>query len=340
MRPIFHPRLVNGVFDDPGLFIPFFFQRRAVLFDVGDISALSARDIRKIGHVFVSHTHMDHFIGFDSLLRSLLGREKTLCLFGPEGFSQNVEGKLAGYSWNLVQNFSNRFNLRLTEIRRETAITREYHGHDRFRRTRPAQESPFQDKLLEESSFSVSAVVLDHGIPCLGFSIEERFHINIIKENLESFALKTGPWLQDFKHALYTHPDWDVDFEIHRGSSDNRSRRVVLSELAAQIARITAGQKITYITDVRYSSANEEKIVAFARGSDQLYIEAAFLEKHRDIARTKNHLTAWQAGQLAALARVKQFTIFHFSPRYTGHEHLLYEEARKAYELTSQAKFG
>ena len=66
--------------------------------------------------------------------------------------------------------------------------------------------------------------------------------------------------------------------------------------------------------------------------SDHLYIEAAFLDTHKEIAAQKNHLTARQAGELAALARVKQFTVFHFSPRYTGQEQLLQEEARLAYD--------
>ena len=337
MRPIFHPRLINGVFQDPGLFIPFFFQHRAVMFDLGDISALSPRDIRKITHVFVSHTHMDHFIGFDSLLRILLGREKTLYLYGPEGFLKNVEGKLAGYSWNLVQNFSNQFNLCLTEIRRKETISQEYHGHAKFRPNGPPQKAIFEDLLLEESSFSVSAVVLDHSIPCLGFSIKERFHINIIKENLESLELDTGPWLQSFKQALYTFPDWEVEFEIQSPRGLKDPKRVILGQLAEQIARITPGQKITYITDVVYSSDNEQQIVSFAKGSDQLFIEAAFLEKHRDIALAKNHLTARQAGHLAGLARVKQYTIFHFSPRYSGQEHLLVDEARRAWESALKA---
>jgi ribonuclease Z len=337
MRPIFHPRLINGVFEDPGLFIPFFFQRRAVMFDLGDISALSPRDIRKTTHVFVSHTHMDHFIGFDSLLRILLGREKTLCLYGPEGFLKNVEGKLAGYSWNLVQNFSNQFNLRLTEIRRKTAITQEYRGHDKFRPSGSPQKRTFDDLLLEESSFSVSTVVLDHSIPCLGFCIKERFHINIIKENLESLGLDTGPWLQSFKQALYAFPDWEAEFEIESPRGLKNPRRVILGQLAEQIARITPGQKITYITDVCYSPANEKQIVAFAEGSDQLFIEAAFLETHRDIALAKNHLTARQAGHLAGLARVKQYTIFHFSPRYSGQEQLLVDEARRAWRSALKA---
>ena len=96
MRPSFLPRLVNEPLGDPGLFIPFLHQKRAIIFDLGDIYSLSARDILKIGHVFVTHTHMDHFIGFDRLLRHMLGREINLALAGPPGFLNNVAGKLAG----------------------------------------------------------------------------------------------------------------------------------------------------------------------------------------------------------------------------------------------------
>jgi len=91
MRPSFHPRLINGPFEDPGLFIPFLFQQRALIFDLGDITGLPPKDLLKISHVFVTHTHMDHFIGFDRLLRTLLGRQKNLALIGPEGFIKNVE---------------------------------------------------------------------------------------------------------------------------------------------------------------------------------------------------------------------------------------------------------
>jgi len=83
MRPILHPCLVNGRSGDPALYVEMLFENRAVLFDLGDISNLSPRKIQRLEHVFVSHAHIDHFIGFDRLLRLLVGREKTIKLYGP-----------------------------------------------------------------------------------------------------------------------------------------------------------------------------------------------------------------------------------------------------------------
>ena len=103
MRPSFTPRLINNPFSDPGMFVPFLFEKRALMFDLGDLHALSPKDLLKVTHVFVTHSHMDHFIGFDILLRPFLGREKRLHLYGPPGFLNNVEGRLAGYTWNLVR---------------------------------------------------------------------------------------------------------------------------------------------------------------------------------------------------------------------------------------------
>ena len=159
MRPSFNPRLVNGLFDDPTLFIPFLFINRAILFDLGDIGALAPRDILKISHVFVTHTHMDHFVGFDRLLRLHLGREKDLYLYGPRGFRKNVEGKLAGYSWNLVENYENRLVLRATEVHPEYLFSRTYSCADRFKPRGDPSTHPFSTVLREEPSFSVSASV-------------------------------------------------------------------------------------------------------------------------------------------------------------------------------------
>lgn len=330
MRPRFHPRLINGPFDDPGLYIPFLFESRAILFDLGDALPLSARDLLKISHVFVTHTHVDHFIGFDRLLRISLGREKQLYLYGPSGFLKNVEGKLAAYSWNLVKNYPYRLEVHLTEVHQDDLLSRGYLCQNEFIPDGKAARRPFQGVLYEAPAFRISAAVLDHGIPCLGLAIKEHFHVNINKDRLAALGLQTGAWLTEFKQALYEARDSELEFEVQSGKG--KHRRFRLGELAEEIALITPGQKIAYIADVSYSPDNQEKIISLAKDCDHLFIEAAFLEIHKDIAAAKHHLTARQAGSLAARAGAKQFTVFHFSPRYADQEHLLQEEAREAWD--------
>jgi ribonuclease Z len=331
MRPSFQPRLINGPYDDPGLFIPFRFQNRAVIFDIGDVNCLSSKDIIKISHAFVSHTHMDHFIGFDRLLRLSLGREKNLSFFGPPGFLDNVEGKLAGYSWNIADKYNYPLNLKIIEVHPQYTLCRQYRCRDRFQPLRDPTKQPFDGILYEEPAFRVSAVILDHKIPCLGFSIKERFHVNIINDGLKHLGLSPGPWLTDFKQALYNQADPNSQFKV-KFARQKPAQHFVLGPLADKIARITPGQKISYITDVVYSKSNWEQIVTLVKGADHLFIEAAFIDRDREIAAKKQHLTARQAGRLAGAAQVKQLTVFHFSPRYTGMEQQLRKEAKAAHE--------
>jgi ribonuclease Z len=81
MRPLFHPSLVNRRYGDPTVYVETLFEKRSLLFDVGEIASLAPRRIRRIDQIFVSHAHIDHFIGFDRLLRLLVGHEKSVHLF-------------------------------------------------------------------------------------------------------------------------------------------------------------------------------------------------------------------------------------------------------------------
>jgi ribonuclease Z len=336
MRPALLPRLVNGPFDDPVLFIRFLFENRALMFDLGEIYALSTRDLLKLTHVFVTHTHMDHFIGFDRLLRVFLGREKRLHIFGPRGFIENIEGKLAAYQWNLVDHFTHLLTLQITEVRSDTLISKTYPCQNRFRPVREAVVQPIRPHLVSEPALRISATLLDHRIPCLGFSVKERFHINIKKDGLKKIGLLPGPWLTGFKQALFEKRPPDSVIETKHESGP---KNFPLGELSDIIAVITPGQKITYITDAVYSPTNVEKMISFAEGSDHLFIEAAFLQKDAHTAAQKYHLTAHQAGRIAAWANVKRFTPFHYSPRYTGLESSLWEEAMTAYACRAPIEY-
>lgn len=333
MRPSFYPRLINGPFDDPGLFIPFQFENHAVLFDLGNISALSPRDILKINHIFITHTHMDHFCGFDHLLRIHLGREKELFLYGPKGFLKNLEGKLAGYTWNLVARYDHPFSIQAIEVHRDHLRMQQYRCQNAFQTTTPVTQTPFIGLLASEPAFTVSGIILDHKIDCLAFRMEERFHVNIIKERLAALGLSVGPWIREFKQALYNGTDPASIFVVKDSKDDPAGKKFKLQALSQEIARITPGQKIVYISDIVGSRSNMERAISFAQDADHLFIEASFLKKDKDIAQKKFHLTAWEAGEIARRACVKQYTLFHFSPRYTDMENALESEAKNAFIL-------
>ncbi|MBW1888217.1 MAG: ribonuclease Z, partial [Deltaproteobacteria bacterium] len=108
-------------------------------------------------------------------------------------------------------------------------------------------------------------------------------------------------------------------------------KRFVLGDLTKKIARISPGKKITCITDIIGSPENYEKILDLTRKADNLFIEAAFLDDDKNVARRKYHLTAREAGELAKKAGVKQLTLFHFSPRYSHRSEEIKKEAMEAF---------
>ena len=114
MKSFFHPRLVNDRFDDPSVFVEIPWEHRAVLLDLGLNYHLPPKKLLKVTDALVSHAHMDHFIGFDHLLRLRLPHDRPLRLFGPDGITTRVASKLAGYTWNVVDSYP--FSLEVIEI--------------------------------------------------------------------------------------------------------------------------------------------------------------------------------------------------------------------------------
>ena len=316
MRPTFHPRLINPPFGDPGIYVPFLHENRALIFDLGDTGPLTSKDLLKVSHVFISHTHMDHFMGLDRLVRLFLGRGRPLHLYGPGGFIDNVRGKLSAYSWNLAANYSEPFDIHVTEVLPDHIKTTLLSCENRFIPRAGPVKKDFHPVLHKEPGLSVSCAILDHGIDCLGFCLEERFHVNIRKERLQALGLEPGPWINGFKQALCRGADSRTLVTPLQKHPEKAPVSFSLEDLAHRIALITRGQKIAYVADAGFTPENREKIVALATGADQLFIEAAFLDPDAEMARNKHHLTARQAGILARGAGAKTYSLFHFSPRY------------------------
>ncbi len=322
MKTSFLPKLVNGQNGDPALYVDMLQEKRSLLFDCGALTSLSPSEIMRITDVFISHAHIDHFIGFDHLLRIHMGRGRRVRIFGPKGIIDRVAGKLSGYTWNLVHRQRLVFEVREWDGRKTRVC--EFFCRQGFRRN-SSKLLPASDHLWKDQLITVHSVILDHKIPSMAFSVRERDFYNVDPIQLESVGLRPGPWLNQLKQWVRQGkpPGEILMIEDQPHPPDVLADRLLIFK---------PGQKIAFVTDALGCEKNFQAIHLLANDSDLFFCEGAFL--HEDLERAKEtyHLTAHQAGIAAKTARVKRLVVFHFSPKYEGNFHLLEQEAEKAFK--------
>jgi ribonuclease Z len=321
---------VNGPFGDPGLYVQLRWEGRALLFDLGHNDALPAAEVLRVSHVFVSHCHMDHFIGFDRLLRLFLARDKRLSLFGPPGILGCVAGKLRGYTWNLVDTYG--FSVEVAEVAPEGIRRALFPAATGFV-PEALPPLPFGGTLIDEPAFRVRAAHLDHRIYSLGFALEEKSRLNVDKDFLARLGAQPGPWLSDLKQALRRGEpdDFVVTARWRQKDGQEQRRDFVLGEVRGRLVKETRGQKIAYVVDTLFSPDNAARVAALAHGADLFFCESPFLDEDAEQATGRYHLTARQAGLLGRAADARKLVVFHFSPRYSGQAERLYQEAHEAF---------
>lgn len=331
MTKTFFCKLLNNPFSDPVMILEFTRSQRFFLFDIGDLSSLPVRHLQKISHVFVSHMHIDHFIGFDTLLRSLLGRDTPLYVYGPAGIINAVSGKLAGFTWNLIKEYPLKIEvLEITETGGEWAG---FYAQDGFSKNNKGvlklEHAPI-DKAAEvcpniiykEPAFSIHTAIFDHQIPVLGYTIIEDTAININKAALLEHGLKPGPWLTELKDKIRIN-DYHHKLDVY-------GTQLSVSDLS-DIIIVTKGQKIAYITDISNTKENIEKAVSLAKNADILFIEAYFLDRDYNNAKKIGHLTAKTTGYIANMANVKKIELIHISKKYLTMKDIIKDEVYKEF---------
>jgi ribonuclease Z len=331
MRPLLHPTLVNGRSGDPALYVETLFEKRAILFDLGDIASLPPRRVHRLDRIFVSHAHLDHFIGFDRLLRILVGREKTVALYGPSGFIDHVHHKLQAYLWNLADRYVSDLVFVVTEIASSSqSRTAQFRLRNAFM-AEPVGTGLIVDNIIcSQPAYRVSATILEHRTPCLGFAIEEVAHVNVWKSRLADMGLSVGPWLRELKQAVTEGRPADHLIRVPAGRGSAQTHEMPLGALSGVIT-VTPGQKIAYVTDAADTAANRAAIVKLVRNADLLFIEAPFTQADAALAAERSHLTTAAAGTIAREAQVRRVEPFHFSPRYAGQEERMLNEVNAAF---------
>lgn len=164
--------------------------------------------------------------------------------------------------------------------------------------------------VFEEDDFTVSTFPVYHRTPdCYGFVFEEFSRRPFLSEKAEVLKIPPGPWRGELvKGQSVTLPDG----------------RVIEPEMV--LGEEQPGTKMVHVGD----AGRTDNLLEVVRDADALVIEATYLETEKDLAELFGHLTAKQAGELAAEAGVGTLILTHISRRYRADQIL--EEAREVFK--------
>ncbi|MEM7101924.1 MAG: peptidase [Bacteroidota bacterium] len=284
------------------------------LCDCGSASLLKPGECLKTRAIFISHTHVDHFINFDTIMRHQLGLGKLNSICGPKGIAENVRGKLLGYQWNLIETDSITYEIREVNEQGRIAI---YHLKP------PKWELNFiknleSNTIFKGEEFSVSYTILDHGIPSIAYLFQENTKLKI-KET----PYAPGAWISLLKKAYRQNLP---EMEFYIGEKDFRAKDLF------HLLYEKPGYKVGFVMDHLASSANHEKIIDLCKDADVLFIEAYYRKIDEAFAKKNYHSTAQASGEVARKAGVQNVYFIHHSRRYSTEIEDLIEEARASFE--------
>lgn len=312
----FNAELLNGKFNYPGVRVTDL-KGNNYLFDCGE-GTIGFKESNNLKAVFISHHHIDHFLGFDRIIAHRVGADNVLDVYGPSGNIDRVAAKLDAYHWNLIEETA--VQMRVHELEYDgitSAVVAAPQGLEGIARNSEANTGDIRINKDTRLQYAV----LDHGTPSVAYSLVEPDFVQVDKAKLKESGLVPGPWLSQVKDQ-YDTPGSVVTL--------NNGEQIPIEQVSHLIVPVQ-GMKITYATDFGYSSRNVDLVVALAQGSDILYCESNFLAEDENKAQKAHHLTAEHAGMIAQEARVGELRLFHHSRKYLEREEEFVEQARKHY---------
>ncbi len=167
--------------------------------------------------------------------------------------------------------------------------------------------------IAETDEYIISCFPLNHTKPCLGYCFTEKMRPGVFRpEDALQLGIPRGP--------MFARLQSGETVTLEDG-------RVITPDQVMGSPR--KGRKFTFVTDTAYSP----DIAPYAADSDLFICEGMFEHHLAQTAQEKKHLTARQAGMIAAQAGgVDRMGLIHYSPRYTQRDlSLLLKEAKEEF---------
>jgi ribonuclease Z len=286
------------------------------LFDCGKARYLSAGDCKSLHAIFVTHTHIDHFCNFDTLLRHHVGMRRVVTICGPKGIAMNVQGKARSYTWNLIKKY--RPVYRIHEIQKQKVTVYEL-GPPHWDLIEKSSFTMHEQICFKEKGLFVRCAELDHKIPSMAYAMEEDSSLNI-----SDFPHRPGPWIKQLKDAYQNNqPDQSITVD---------EQTVLPAKELFQYLYVKQGWKLGYAMDHLACKENHTILGDLFRNANEVVIEGFFRECDKDYALKHYHSTAYESGKLARQAGAEKLTLVHHSRRYQRELKDLREEAYAVFE--------
>ncbi len=255
-----------------------------MLFDCGEGTQqqmMRARTGMKISSIFITHFHADHFLGIPGLIQTMSfnGRIEPLDIYGPAQVKQMVKLMVElGY-------YKLGFEINAHELK--------------------------GGETIDKGEYSIRAVATDHGVPSLGYVLEEKNRAGRFnRERAIELGVPVGPLFSKLQKG---------ETVVVKGQKIKSSQ--VMGELRP-------GRKLVYSGDTRPC----ESIQKASTGADLLIHDGTFADELRDWALETKHSTASEAALLAKKANVKQLVLTHISSRYSEDANPQLWDARNIFE--------
>lgn len=296
------------------------------MFDCGQIHHLAKRTFTHLDAIFISHAHMDHWMGVDSVVRQLIAAGKAVDIYGGPGLAAKFEHKLNGYDWNLAEDYWSSF--RVHEVYPDRMTCDLFSGAESFKR-KTLHYSERSDHVIYENDYlKVSADSCDHRVDSLIFRIDERPTYRIDQHKLEEMGLLPGPWLGTLKQC-FLHGRKLPDALKVLQSRGNEIQEIEVEDTQKLIDMLLKPQETHscgYISDIGFSRENQEKIFHLMRGVDLLICECTFLREAKERARAAWHLCTDDVNELLDELKPQFFLPMHLSRSYSRRSEDLYGE--------------
>ena len=243
----------------------------SILIDCGEGTQITLREqgwsFKDIDYICFTHYHGDHISGLPGLLLTMGNCDRTepVTLIGPKGLKRVVEGLLL-----IAPGLP--FPLQFVELTKEQID---------------------EQQEMQLGTMLVKPGRADHGVPCVGYSIEVRRRPRFDPEKAKANNVPLAFWRY-----------------LQAGESRTGEDGTVYDP-SMVLAEERKGLKVTYCTDSR----PKDSLVHLAEGSDLFICEGMYGEADKEEkAAQHKHMSFREAAQMARDANVKELWLTHFSP--------------------------